>query len=136
MSLPPVEIPLGAMRFNSDSNKLEYWMGSAWMQIQTFSPNLNGGTRGVYAKGTQPGGDANLIQFITISTAGDAVDFGNLTDSRSAAGAIASNTRAMLLGGTSPGNVNTVDFVTISITSDAIDFGDLTGSYYLSLIHI
>jgi len=29
MSLPPVEIPLGAMRFNSDSQKLEYWSGSA-----------------------------------------------------------------------------------------------------------
>ena len=28
MSLPPVEIPLGAMRFNSDSQKLEYWNGS------------------------------------------------------------------------------------------------------------
>ena len=41
------EIPLGATRFNSDSQKLEYWMGSAWMQIKTFSPNLNGGARGL-----------------------------------------------------------------------------------------
>ena len=40
MSLAPREITLGAMRFNSDSQKLEYWMGSAWMQIQTFTPNL------------------------------------------------------------------------------------------------
>ena len=47
MSLPPKEIPLGAMRFNSESQKLEYWMGSAWMQIQTFSPNLDGGARGI-----------------------------------------------------------------------------------------
>ena len=37
MSLPPREIPLGAMRFNSDSQKLEYWMSDAWMQILTFS---------------------------------------------------------------------------------------------------
>ena len=48
MSLPPSEIPLGAMRFNSDSQKLEYWMGSAWMQIKTFSPNLDGGARGLF----------------------------------------------------------------------------------------
>ena len=54
MSLPPSEIPLGAMRFNSDSQKLEYWMGSAWMQIQTFSQNLDGGARGMYM-----GGDKN-----------------------------------------------------------------------------
>ena len=46
MSLPPVEIPLGAMRFNSDSQKLEYFNGDAWMQVHTFSPNLDGGGRG------------------------------------------------------------------------------------------
>ena len=51
MSLPPVEIPLGAMRFNSDSQKLEYWNGSAWFQIQTFSPTLEGGARGVFFGG-------------------------------------------------------------------------------------
>ena len=51
MSLPPSEIPLGAIRFNSDSQKLEYWMGSAWMQIKTFSPNLDGGARGVMIGG-------------------------------------------------------------------------------------
>ena len=53
MSLPPSEIPLGAMRFNSDSQKLEYWMGSAWMQIQTFSPTLEGGARGLFFGGIQ-----------------------------------------------------------------------------------
>ena len=47
MSLPPQEIPLGAMRFNSDSQKLEYWNGGAWFQIHTFSPNLDGGARGL-----------------------------------------------------------------------------------------
>ena len=52
MSLPASEIPLGAMRFNSDSNKLEYWMGSAWMQIQTFSPNLDDGARVVIVHDT------------------------------------------------------------------------------------
>ena len=44
-------VPLGAMRFNSDSQKLEYWNGSAWFQIQTFSPNLDGGVRGIYGTG-------------------------------------------------------------------------------------
>ena len=43
MSLPPVEIPLGAMRFNSDSQKLEYFNGEIWMQVHTFNPDLNGG---------------------------------------------------------------------------------------------
>ena len=54
MSLPPKEIPLGAMRFNSDSQKLEYFNGEIWMQVHTFSPNLNGGARGVIAGPTPP----------------------------------------------------------------------------------
>ena len=59
MSFPPqFEIPLGAMRFNSDSQKLEYWNGSVWMQIQTFSPNLDGGTRVLQAGGQAP---SNII---------------------------------------------------------------------------
>ena len=81
MSLPPSEIPLGAMRFNSDSQKLEYWMGSAWMQIKTFSPNLDGGVRGFAAGGSAPGYTAT-IDFYTISTQGDASDFGDLTLAR------------------------------------------------------
>ena len=52
MSLPPSEIPLGAMRFNSDSQKLEYFNGQIWMQIHTFSPNLDGGARGIWASGS------------------------------------------------------------------------------------
>ena len=87
MSLPPIEIPLGATRLNSDSQKLEYWNGSAWFQIKTFSPTLDGGVRGVYAGGSQgpPGPATNEILFFTISTAGDAADFGDLTRERSPA---------------------------------------------------
>ena len=129
MSLPPSEIPLGAMRFNSDSQKLEYWNGSAWFQIQTFSPNLNGGTRGIYAIGTQPGGDTNTIQFITISTAGDAVDFGDSNYGQSTSevlGGVASNTRGVFAGGyLNPAHINTMEYVTIAQQGNGTDFGDL-----------
>ena len=77
MSLPPVEIPLGAMRFNSDSQKLEYFNGQVWMQVHTFSPDLNGGGRGQNMAGTNY---TQTIDYITISTAGNAVDFGDLIE--------------------------------------------------------
>ena len=89
MSLPPSEIPLGAIRFNSDSRKLEYWMGSAWMQIHTFSPNIGGisgqsgsidgtGTRAIFAGGyIAPGPCFNNTDAITIETQGNAIDFGD-----------------------------------------------------------
>ena len=78
MSLPPVEIPLGAMRFNSDSQKLEYFNGDIWMQIHTFSPNLDGGARGLFTGGEGSPTYVNTIDYITISTAGNATDFGDL----------------------------------------------------------
>ena len=68
MSLPPQEIPLGAMRFNSDSQKLEYWNGSIWMQIHTFSPNLDGGARVICAGGLILQASNDMIDFITKST--------------------------------------------------------------------
>ena len=127
---PPIEVPQGAIRLNTDSQKLEFYAQDRWYEMATDTPNLSSrqtNGRGIFMGGHD--GSANRqdrIDFITIATAGDAVDFGNLTQARSAAGAIASNTRAMLLGGTVSPTVNIVDYVTISITSDALDFGDLT----------
>ena len=96
MSFPPSEIPLGAIRFNSDSQKLEYWIGDAWMQIKTFSPTLDGGARGLAIGGnTQPGGVTNKIDFITIASAGNASDFGDLQQERIQASATASQTRGV-----------------------------------------
>ena len=77
MSLPPKEIPLGAMRFNSDSHKLEYFNGYEWMQVNTFNPDLNGGGRGQNMAGSNY---TQTIDYVTISTAGNAVDFGDLIE--------------------------------------------------------
>ena len=125
MSNPPVEIPLGAIRFNSDSNKLEYWNGSAWMQIQTFSPNLDGGARGLFGGGTS---DGNIIEFITISTQGNATNFGDRTVQRGEVASCSSKTRGVWWGGSRDpvGVTNVIDFVTISSTGNAQDFGDFS----------
>ena len=54
------EIPSGAIRFNSDSQKLEYWNGSAWFQVHTATPDLatagdeQSGARGVFRRGMTP----------------------------------------------------------------------------------
>ena len=130
MSLPPRDIPLGAMRFNSNSNKLEYWNGGAWFQIQTFSPTLDGGARGFILGGSysSPGpGTHNQIQFITIPTAGNSTDFGDLTNNTRDGGACASSTRGLYRFGTGPGDTNdNVDFFTMSSAGNAADFGDMT----------
>ena len=134
MSINPREIPTGAVRYNTDSNKMEVYIGSTWMEVAVSSPNLDGGARGVfggsytYGPGTRQ--LANTIDFITIPSAGNAIDFGDLTETRGTGGAGASRTRGVWCGGDinpSPNKTsNVVDFVTISSTGNAADFGDLT----------
>ena len=131
MSLPPSEIPLGAMRFNSDSQKLEYWMGSAWMQIQTFSPTLDGGARGIRAGGYP---QTDRIEFFTISIAGNAIDFGNLSQSRNSLSSTASSTRAVFSNGqTTPASQTTMDYVAIATGGQAVDFGDSLDSIHAAV---
>ena len=49
MSLTPkTPIPEGAVRYNTDSNKMEVYIGDTWMQVAVSSPNLDGGARGLY----------------------------------------------------------------------------------------
>tara|TARA_A100001515_G_C4559966_1_gene206256 strand:- start:15 stop:1055 length:1041 start_codon:yes stop_codon:yes gene_type:complete len=123
-------VPLGAMRFNSDIQRLEYWNGSAWFQIHTFSPNLDGGARGIIFFAFDNSNNPKMVDFITIPTAGNATDFGDMTgDAKFYGGGFSSNTRAVYFGGSTPGGSYKTDqmqFITISSTGDSQDFGDLT----------
>jgi hypothetical protein len=113
------------MRFNSDSQKLEYWDGSQWVQVHTFSPNLNGGARGVFVGGTATPTFSNVIDYITISSTGNAVDFGDMTTARGGlnSGSCSSSTRGIRVGGDPV--TNEIRFVTISSTGDEQTFGTL-----------
>jgi len=130
MSIP------GAIRFNTDSMKLEYYRGGPvgfgtttqtgeWVNLTTDSPDIQtGGARGLFAGGSTPD---NVIQYVTISTTGNAQDFGDLTVPRYELGACSSSTRGVFGGGWTPsGAGNVIDYVTISSTGNAIDYGDLT----------
>ena len=96
-------------------------------------------TRGVFGCGyIQPSQNdsTNVIEFITISSTGNAVDFGDLSGvnhSRRFLSSCSSSTRGVFAGGVSsqPANntiVNSISYVTIASIGDAIDFGDLTGA--------
>ena len=129
MSNPPVEIPLGAMRFNSDSQKLEYWMGSAWMQVISEPSSLFGGSVFFVA-----GGSNKLTQSFNIVTGGTAVDMdiAQLYGVHSPA-AVNSKTRGVTMGGRnnpSPyAERNVIQFFEFASQGvDMADFGDLTES--------
>ena len=73
----------------------------------------------------------NVLDYVTIASAGNATDFGDLSQSRQCT-AVDNTTRGVFLGGfiypSAPSNtaVNTIDFVEIATTGNATDFGDLS----------
>jgi hypothetical protein len=99
-----------------------------WVQITTDSPDVQtGGTRGVIGGGNNPGYLAD-IEFVTLSTTGNATDYADLTDSRGAVTALASRTRAVFACGYAPGDSNVIDFITIASGGTGQNFGDNTAS--------
>ena len=98
-----------------------------------------GGGRGVFLGGSNPtvpaaGPDTkNIIDYITVASTGNAIDFGDLTVARKYTGSCSNGIRGLL----GPGNLltphtvyNTIDYVTLSTTGNATDFGDATVARY------
>jgi len=128
-------IPQGAIRFNTDSQKLEFYAQDQWWEMVTDTPNLGRGSdstpgaRGVFGGGNNEAGTRTAaIVYVNIASTGNAVSFGNLTVTRNTLRSCSSSTRGLWAGGFTPTASNTIDYVTISSTGDAIDFGDLSSS--------
>ena len=71
--------------------------------------------------------NSDIIQYITITTLGNSIDFGNLSENKVGGAACASATRGIFAGtGEAPADTDTIDYITIASTGNATDFGDLT----------
>ena len=64
------------------------------------------------------------IDYITIASEGNGVDFGDLSAGRPRASGLSNSNRGIFIGG-NPG-VNIMDYVQIMTTGNALDFGDLS----------
>ena len=90
-------------------------------------------TRGIYFGGrTAPGNDDKVvhIDFVTISTAGNAADFGDLAVATSHFTAFSNAVRGVkgqgYQGSGYSSRVNTIDFITMATLGNTTDFGDAT----------
>jgi len=125
----------GALRYNTDSSKVELYDGSQWAEVQSSRPDLDGGARGLFAGGyltpISPFGFSSAIDYINISSTGNAVSFGSLTSAIIGNSGCASATRGIWAGAYTPGvYFNTIQYVTISSTGNAVSFGSLTNSVF------
>ena len=86
-------------------------------------------TRGIFAWGNP---SSDVIEYITISSDGNGVDFGDTSYAAEGGTSVASPVRAVFAGGHTPGSPVTerdgIQFVTISSTGNGQDFGTLSSS--------
>ncbi len=132
---PPGDAELGDTWFNTTTGTIFIHNGTQW--IEGFDlyvePPPSPGDRAIFGGG-YAGGDTNVLDYITITSTGNAADFGDLTTTRRHHSATSNgiNDRGVWNAGTSPGYpVNLLDYVTISSASNATDFGDCIVSTHM-----
>ena len=135
----------GAIRFNTDSMKLEIFRGSAnyngsasmtgigtlaagqWEEIVATSPDvLTGGARGLFTGGYGSGASSpkvtNKINYVNIASTGNAQEFGTLSSGadQDIVNCGASRTRGVFRDG----NSAPMTFVTFASTGNSVTFGN------------
>ena len=130
----PKNVAPGMIRFNTDSGHLEYYTGEFWDEVLVANNTLDGGNRGVFSGAGTVSPTFNVLDYVTISTLGNAIDFGDLTGvsnggSVGYVAAFSSATRGIWAGGYYN---NTISYITITSTGNSADFGDLTAGGYVN----
>ena len=87
-----------------------------------LSATFSSSTRGLMAGGHTPS-TVNNIDYVTIASFGDSLDFGDLQTPKAYAGGLSSSTRGLIVSQYSP-LVNVIEYVEITTTGNAQDFGD------------
>jgi hypothetical protein len=99
---------------------------SSWSSTDTIviaSP-VYFGERGLSGGGADS--TRNTIEYITIASAGNATDFGDLTQARYGCSGMSNGSRGIFTKGNfgTSGSGVTIDYVTVATTGNATDFGD------------
>ena len=94
--------------------------------------NVASAIRGIFGGGRNPAVHTNRIDYITIASSGNAIDFGDQSRAYMASGGMSSSTRGIFAGGYAPSLPDLdMEYIEIATLGNALDFGDLfTGAYY------
>jgi hypothetical protein len=95
----------------------------------SITPNPTPPVRGLLAGG-HDGNATAIIEYITVTSTGNATSFGNLQSTRRGPAGCASATRGFFANGFPPGGytttTNVLDYVTIATTGNGTNFGNVT----------
>jgi hypothetical protein len=101
------------------------WVGQEGGYVGGYLPYFGG--LGLFGGGSVATASfSNTIDYVTIATPSNAIDFGDLTEARAYLASCSNGSLGLFGGGYDGSNFNIIDYVTIATPSNAIDFGDLT----------
>ena len=103
--------------------------GKVWDIREAYKEQRNNtwsrGTGQAWCVGGNDGAASKHVDVVTISSTGNAADFGDLTTARlDMPAGVASSTRGVCMGGQSPSYTNVIDSMQLSSAGNAADFGD------------
>ena len=113
------------IQINGSSNSFGNLMGRSYYNDATSNGSLNRGLiMGNYYNNSTTG---NVIQHISISSTGNAINHGDLTVKVSHHMCVDNNiqNRAVRIGGNQSATLQSMDYTAISYNNNAVDFGDL-----------
>jgi hypothetical protein len=115
----------GDVWFDTANDKYYTYINGEFKQLTHVNPDnfTWGGDRGMWAAGD----NTNVIQYVSLSTLGNATDFGDATAQRQSPAGCSDSTYGLVAGGNSGATqYQSIDYFTISTTANAADFGDMT----------
>ena len=122
----PTDVKPGMVYYNKDFKTIEFWDGNFWKQVD----NTTRSSRAIITSGIDASSYmTNQYDFITITSLGNSVTFGDMIigvrDKQGCGSAI----RAIFGGGADGSTYkDAMDYVTIAVQGNAIDFGDLSAA--------
>lgn len=115
----------GAIWWDTGNDKFFQYMNGAWIEVSYTDLPARYGDRGVFGGGDL-GTKLNVIDYVSISTPGNATDFGDLSTIRNGLAACSDATYGLFGGGTDGTRTNIIEYITFATTGNTTDFGDLT----------
>ena len=84
----------------------------------------------VWGPGEGPSVAQKRMDYVTVSTTGNATEFGNLSANRIKRGGLSDGSRGLWVGSSNPSLYNEITYITIANTGNGSDFGDLSQGRY------
>lgn len=141
----PTRTIWGSGNSGANQNRIDYVTTSTTGNATDFgdmtgplygTSGCSSATRGVFSGGTNnPDGNTtstNVIQYITMASTGNSIDFGDMVGNRTQSASVSSPILGCLASGYNGVTFanNSIDSITIASTGNATDFGDLVAGGY------